>query len=84
MSFHSFGDFIAMGGHGLYVWLAFASTLIVIGANVVSVRRERRRFFAEARAVERRRRGREPAAADDGAATEQSVPGAQTGKPIGS
>lgn len=84
MSFDSFGDFLAMGGHGLYVWLAYGSSLIVIGANVVSVRRERRRFFAEARAIERRRRGLDPAAAEVRAPVEQSLPGAQTGKPIGS
>ena len=38
MSFASLGEFLAMGGHGLYVWLAYGATLLVVVANVVSVR----------------------------------------------
>lgn len=36
MSFESFSDFIAMGGHGLYVWLSYAIALVVIVINIVS------------------------------------------------
>lgn len=54
MSFDSFGEFLAMGGHGLYVWLAYGASIIVVIANVVSVRRVRRRYLREARALERR------------------------------
>lgn len=35
MSFSSFSDFIAMGGHGLFVWSAYSITLIVIVGNFV-------------------------------------------------
>jgi len=55
MSFETFGDFMAMGDHGLYVWLSYGVSLVVIGANVLALRRRRRQFFRESRALERRR-----------------------------
>jgi heme exporter protein D len=55
MSFETFGDFLAMGDHGLYVWLCYGVSLIVIGANVLALRRRRRQFFRESQALERRR-----------------------------
>ena len=60
VSFDSFPEFLAMGGHGLYVWLSYGATLIVVLANVVSVRMSRQRFFRQARALERRRPGGSP------------------------
>ena len=54
MNFASWTEFFAMGGHGLYVWLAYGSALIVVLSNVLSVRVARRRFFRQARALERR------------------------------
>lgn len=54
MSFQSFADFVAMGGHGLYVWLSYGAALIIVIYNVVSVRLGLRRFFREARARQRR------------------------------
>ena len=54
MNFASLSEFFAMGGHGLYVWLAYGSALIVVLSNVLSVRVARRRFFRHARALERR------------------------------
>jgi heme exporter protein D len=54
MSFDSFGEFLAMGGHGLYVWVSYAASVIIVLANVISVRRLRRRYLREARALERR------------------------------
>lgn len=54
MNFASWSEFFAMGGHGLYVWLAYGSALIVVLSNVLSVRVARRRFFRHARALERR------------------------------
>ncbi|WP_372831547.1 heme exporter protein CcmD [Pontibacterium sp.] len=36
MSFDSFSDFLAMDGHGLYVWLSYAIALFVIVINLVS------------------------------------------------
>ena len=54
MSFQSFNEFLAMGGHGLYVWLAYGTTALVVLANVLGVRRARIRYFREAQALERR------------------------------
>jgi heme exporter protein CcmD len=34
----SFGDFIAMGGYGFYVWGAYLTTAAVIVVEVVAVR----------------------------------------------
>ena len=58
MNFASWTEFFAMGGHGLYVWLAYGSALIVVLSNVLSVRVARRRFFRQARALERRNENR--------------------------
>jgi len=55
MSFDTFSDFLAMGKHGLYVWLSYGVAVLVIAANVLALRRQRRRFLREARAHERRR-----------------------------
>ena len=45
MSFDSLGDFLGMGGHALYVWLAYGSALVVIVGNLWAPVRARRRFF---------------------------------------
>lgn len=29
MAFSSWAEFLAMGGHGLYVWLAYGSSLLI-------------------------------------------------------
>lgn len=45
MKFDSFSDFLAMGGYGFYVWLAFGvSMLALAGLWLVSVA-ERRQLF---------------------------------------
>lgn len=54
MSFDSLHEFFVMGGHGLYVWLAYGSAVLVVTANVVSVRIARKRYFRQARAFVRR------------------------------
>ncbi|HEX7034997.1 MAG TPA: heme exporter protein CcmD [Pseudomonadales bacterium] len=54
MSFDSLQEFLAMGGHGLYVWLSYGAAAIIVAYNVVSVRVAERRFFENARARERR------------------------------
>ena len=54
MNFDSFSDFLAMGGHGLYVWLAYAAGVMVVAVNVFSVRAARRRYFRQARSLARR------------------------------
>ena len=40
-------DFFAMGGHGFYVWLSYAASLLVVLANVLVVRGARRRTLRE-------------------------------------
>ncbi len=35
MQFDSISEFIAMGRHGYYVWLAYGLTALVIAANVL-------------------------------------------------
>lgn len=54
MSFESFGDFLSMGGHGLYVWMSYGASVIVVLTNVIAVKRARSRAFREARALGRR------------------------------
>ena len=38
MQFESISDFLAMGGHALYVWLAYGATLLVFLGNHFAVR----------------------------------------------
>ena len=40
-------EFFAMGGHGFYVWLCYGVSLVVVVANVVSVRGRHRRLLRE-------------------------------------
>ena len=47
MSFDSWNEFFAMGGHGFYVWLSYAVSLVVVLANVLATRSGRRRYFQE-------------------------------------
>ncbi|MBU1329083.1 MAG: heme exporter protein CcmD [Gammaproteobacteria bacterium] len=54
MSFASFGEFLAMGNHGPYVWSAYAISLAVIGLNVALPILARRRYLQdEARRLRR-------------------------------
>ncbi len=55
MSFDSFAEFIAMGGHGFYVWFSYGASLLVVIANVVVVRRSRLRYIRELGDMARRR-----------------------------
>lgn len=55
MSFSSFDAFLAMGGHGLYVWMSYGAAAIIFAYNVLSVRRRRQKFFRDAGDLERRR-----------------------------
>ena len=43
MTFDSWQAFIAMGGHGLYVWMAYSAALALLIANLAGLRAERRR-----------------------------------------
>ncbi len=54
MSFSSFGDFLAMGHHGLYVWTAYGICLAVLALNVVAPILARKRYLQqEARRLRR-------------------------------
>ncbi len=55
MYFDSFADFLAMGNHGLYVWLAYGFFLLVVGWNILMPVLEHRRVAASARRYWRRR-----------------------------
>ena len=54
MSFASFGEFLAMGNHGLYVWSAYGISLLVLAVNVAAPFLARRRYLQdEARRLRR-------------------------------
>ena len=59
MSFNSFSDFIAMGGHGLYVWSAYGVTLVVFTFNAVKPLFMNKRFLQEQKQLQRRELARE-------------------------
>lgn len=62
MSFSSLNEFLAMGGHGLYVWLSYGAALIIVLYNVISVRVRLRRMLADVRDRARRERASGPRA----------------------
>ncbi|MEH6358460.1 MAG: heme exporter protein CcmD [Pseudomonadales bacterium] len=47
MYFADFSEFIAMGGHGLYVWVAYGTAALVFAFNLVTPVLKRKRFFVE-------------------------------------
>ena len=47
MSFASFGEFLAMGTHGPYVWSAYGISLAVLALNVVLPILARRRYLQD-------------------------------------
>ncbi|KFX70228.1 hemagglutination activity protein [Pseudomonas taeanensis MS-3] len=47
MSFASFGEFLAMGNHGAYVWSAYAISVAVLAINVALPLMARRRYLQE-------------------------------------
>lgn len=59
MIFNSFQEFLAMGGHGLYVWLAYGITLVVFVFNVTNPILRSRRFMQEQKQLLRRELARE-------------------------
>jgi heme exporter protein D len=59
VSFETFGDFLTMGGHGLYVWLSYGLTLAVVLVNVLAPITGRRRYLREQADAERRRQAAE-------------------------
>ena len=54
MSFSSFGEFLAMGNHGAYVWSSYAISLVVLALNALLPILARRRYLQdEARRLRR-------------------------------
>lgn len=43
MMFDSWQAFFAMGGHGIYVWMAYSAAAALLVANLAGLRAERRR-----------------------------------------
>lgn len=70
MSFSSLAEFLAMGGHALYVWLSYGAALLVVLYNVLSLRLARRRHIREATDRLRRNAGRDTVVARPGPQTE--------------
>ena len=59
----SLGEFFHMGGYAFYVWMSCAVTLVVLVANLLAPRWQRRRLLDElARKARRSRRQQERAA----------------------
>lgn len=47
MSFDSFSEFLAMGGHGQYVWLSYAIALVLFVINLVSPLLRKKQLVAD-------------------------------------
>ena len=58
MYFDSLNAILVMEGHGVYVWAAYAVTLLVIAVVLVMPVRRRKRLLAEMAAQQRRVQGR--------------------------
>jgi len=60
MQFDSFAEFLAMGNHGLYVWLAYGLSAVIIIFNIVQpVMRRRSLIKQHTQRLRRERRGQE-------------------------
>ena len=49
MAFKSFAEFVAMGGHGPYIWTAYGVTLVLILYMLAAPVLRQRRFVREER-----------------------------------
>lgn len=57
MFFNSFSEFLAMGGHGLYVWSAYGIAAVVLIGNIVAPLLKRKQIISEqARRLRREKR----------------------------
>ena len=45
MSFDSLPAFLAMGGHGAYVWTVYVTAVLLLAGNFARISRERRRIL---------------------------------------
>lgn len=61
MQFDSLQALWQMGGHGPFVWSAYAIALATLGSLIWAPLAKRRRFFAEQRSIEQRRSARQTA-----------------------
>ena len=60
MNWHSWSDFLAMGGYALYVWGSYALTLVVLIGEIVALIMRRRGLIERlAKYYAARRRNRE-------------------------
>ena len=61
MSIHwnSFGEFLAMGGYGLYVWGSFGVTALIMVAEPIMARRTRTSLVARLKRQARADRSKE-------------------------
>lgn len=41
MQFHSWADFVAMGGYGAYVWSAYGIATLLVAGYFIGLRRQR-------------------------------------------
>ncbi|MDF1693401.1 MAG: heme exporter protein CcmD [Zhongshania sp.] len=55
MYFDSLGDFLAMDGHGPYVWFCYGVTAVVLGGLLWEARRRRQSAEQAVRTVVRRK-----------------------------
>ena len=63
MQFDSFAAFVAMGGHGLYVWLAYGATLAVLLFSTIGLHLARRKQLTQLRWAATEQGGNPPQAA---------------------
>ena len=49
VQFDTLAEFLAMGGHGLYVWLAYGATALVLLGSFLMLRSARKRQFERLR-----------------------------------
>lgn len=54
MAFDSFTDFIAMGGYGLYVWLSFFLSFVVLAGVALETLVAKRQLMNKSRQLQKR------------------------------
>lgn len=74
--FDSLAAWLAMDGHGPYVWFCVALVVLFFGGNVLALRLARRRFARDAAARHRRAEARHGADAGQGADGQAAAPAA--------
>ena len=62
MFFDSFSDFLAMGRHGLYVWLCYGIFFVVLVANILAPVMKRKKLIQQQSRLQRREKNNAPSA----------------------